>query len=71
MKNIIILALLVCLPFSAFTTWLDEVNAIHAEIGELTANVQELTDSQRLERYYQLSFDLAMLESAIGLPDRG
>ena len=71
MKNIVIKVLLFCLPFTASATWLDEVKTIHAEIGELTSNEQELTDSQRLERYYQLSYDLYMLERPQSATGRG
>ena len=71
MKNIIIAAIFLCLPFSVFAAWLDEVKAIQAEIGELTRNEQQMTDSQRLERYYQLSYDLAMLESPQSATYRG
>ncbi|MDH3923419.1 MAG: DUF885 domain-containing protein, partial [Xanthomonadales bacterium] len=40
-----------------------EVKAIHAEIRALTSNAEGLGDEQRLERFYTLSYDLAMLES--------
>jgi len=63
--------MMLCWSFSVSATWLDEVKAIRAEIGELTTNEQELTDSQRLERYYQLSYDLAMLESPQSATYRG
>jgi uncharacterized protein (DUF885 family) len=43
--------------------WLSEVAAMQSEIRSLTANEQGLDDTQRLERYFQLSFDLAMLEN--------
>ena len=43
--------------------WLDEVKAIHAEVRALTSNAEGLGDEQRLERFYTLSYDLAMLES--------
>jgi len=63
MKNIIILAvLLFTAPLQLSADWLQEVHAIHAEIQALTANEKGLTDEQRLKRYYQLSFDFAMLE---------
>ena len=43
--------------------WLDEVKAIHAEVRALTSNAEGLGDEQRLERFYALSSDLAMMES--------
>jgi uncharacterized protein (DUF885 family) len=62
MKNIIIvIAIFLALPLSA--DWLDDVNATHAEISSLTSNEQGLSGEQRLQRYYELSYDLAMLES--------
>jgi uncharacterized protein (DUF885 family) len=72
MKNIIILTLLLLTPFHLSADWLDDVNAIHAEIASLTANEQGLDGKQRLERYYELSYDMAMLEYpgfATGLGD--
>ena len=64
MKNIII-AIAIFLVFSPalHADWLDDVNAIHAEIQSLTSNEQGLSGEQRLQRYYELSYDLAMLES--------
>ncbi len=47
-------------PLSA--DWLEEVKDIHAEIQALTVNSQGLGDAQRLERYFELSYDLAILE---------
>ncbi len=52
--------------------WLDEVNAIQQEISALTANEQGLDDLTRLQRFYDLSYDLSMLENpgfATGLGD--
>jgi uncharacterized protein (DUF885 family) len=73
MKNIIIIfALLLATPLSATADWLDDVNAIHAEIASLTANEQSLDGKRRLERFYELSYDMAMLEYpgfATGLGD--
>lgn len=43
--------------------WLEEVNAIHAEVRALTVNSEGLGDEERLERFYTLSYDLTMLES--------
>ena len=64
MKNIII-AIAIFLVFSPalHADWLEDVNAIHAEIQSLTSNEQGLSGEQRLQRYYELSYDLAMLES--------
>jgi uncharacterized protein (DUF885 family) len=64
MKNIVIglIALLWFVPVLQ-ANWLDEVNAIHAEIKVLRENPEGLTDDQRLERFYTLSYDLTMLES--------
>ena len=64
MKHIII-AIAIFLVFSPalHADWLDDVNAIHAEIQSLTSNEQGLSGEQRLQRYYELSYDLAMLES--------
>jgi uncharacterized protein (DUF885 family) len=69
--KITILAIMLCMSFGVSAAWLDEVEAIHAEIGELTINEQQLTDSERLQRYYQLSYDLAMLESPQSATYRG
>jgi uncharacterized protein (DUF885 family) len=44
-------------------SWQDELDAIHAEIAALTQNRQELTDLQRLQRYYELSYDMTMLDN--------
>ena len=64
MKNIIIIiAILLTLPIQLCADWLDDVNEIHAEIQSLTANEQGLSGEQRLQRYYELSYNLTMLES--------
>jgi uncharacterized protein (DUF885 family) len=52
--------LLLSSPVSA--DWLQEVKGIHTEIQALTVNSQGLGDAQRLERFFRLSYDLAMLE---------
>ena len=55
-----------------FADWLEEVNDIHTEIQALTVNQQGIGDAQRLERYFDLSYDLAILERpwfATGLGD--
>ena len=64
MKKILILAgATLLLSGSVAADWLLEVTAIHDEIQALTANQQQLSDRQRLERYFELSYDLAMLEN--------
>jgi len=64
MKHIIIIiAAFLVLPLQLHADWLEDVNAIHAEIQSLTSNEQGLKDEQCLQRYYELSYDLAMLES--------
>jgi uncharacterized protein (DUF885 family) len=64
MKNIIWLLISVLVfPAALAADWLGDVEAIHAEIRGLTANASGLSDEQRLRRYYELSYDLAMLES--------
>lgn len=59
----VISALFLFLNNPVFADWLEEVNDIHAEIQALTVNSQGLGDAQRLERYFDLSYDLAMLEN--------
>jgi uncharacterized protein (DUF885 family) len=64
MRNIIIIALFTLLPGALLqASWQDELDAIHAEIAALTQNRQELTDLQRLQRYYELSYDMTMLDN--------
>ena len=64
MKNIIyILIISLCLSANLQADWREEVNAIHEEVRALTANTEGLEDEQRLQRFYTLSYDLAMLES--------
>ncbi len=58
----IIFALFLFLSNPVFADWMEEVNGIHAEIQALTVNQQSLGDTQRLERFFQLSYDLVMLE---------
>jgi len=61
-KLIILLAGLLVLPGLLQANWLDEVHAIHDEIKRLTINEQHLDDVARLQRFYELSYDLVMLE---------
>ncbi len=58
--KIILLSLLLSSP--ACADWLEEVKGIHTEIQALTVNKQGIGDAQRLERYFDLSYDLAILE---------
>jgi uncharacterized protein (DUF885 family) len=73
MKHMIIFALLLGLnTLSLRADWLDEVDAIQQEIATLTINEQGLGDLARLQRYYELSYDLMVLEYpgyATGLGD--
>ena len=63
MKNIMIVLMLVLFLIKpAFAGWLEEIQVIDSEIESLATNEQGLSDSQRLERYFILSYDLAMLE---------
>ncbi len=54
------LALLLSSP--VFAGWLEDVKDLHTEIQALTVNQQDLGDAQRLQRYFDLSYDLVMLE---------
>ena len=65
------ITVLLALPLQLCADWLEDVTAIHAEIQTLTANEQGLDGKQRLERYYELSFDLAILESPGFATDMG
>jgi len=63
MKISIFLAFLISLLSTGVSAdWLEDVNAINSDITGLITNDQRLSDEQRLERYYQLSYDLVMLE---------
>ena len=50
------------LSSSVFAGWLEDVKDLHTEIQALTVNQQDLGDAQRLQRYFDLSYDLVMLE---------
>ena len=72
MKNLIIITLCVLIAPSLHADWLNEVNAAQQEISALTKNEQGLDDLARLQRFYDLSYDLSMLENpgfATGLGD--
>jgi uncharacterized protein (DUF885 family) len=62
-KYNIVIALCLLLSGPVFGNWLEQVKDIHAEIQALTVNKQGLDDTQRLKRYFELSYDLAMLEN--------
>jgi len=64
MKKITIIMLLLLLPTAVLQAdWLADINAIHKEIAALTSNEQGQSDLQRLQRYYEISYDLTMLEN--------
>ena len=64
MKNILFVMVLALLaPALLRADWLEDVKSIHEEIAALTANGSGQDDLSRLQRYYELSFDLAILES--------
>jgi uncharacterized protein (DUF885 family) len=64
MKKITIITLLLLLPPAVLQAdWLADINAIHKEIAALTSNEQGQSDLQRLQRYYELSYDMTMLEN--------
>jgi uncharacterized protein (DUF885 family) len=63
MNNLIkTISLFLFLSNPVFAGWLEEVKDIQTEIQALTVNKQSLGDAQRLERYFDLSYDLAILE---------
>ena len=72
MKKLIMVTLCILSGPALQAGWLDEVNAIQQEISALTANEQGLEDLTRLQRFYDLSYHLSMLENpgfATGLGD--
>ena len=73
MQNmILVVTLMLLLPTTGAADWLDDVNAVHEEVRRLTANEEGLSDEQRLQRFYTLSYDVTMLEYpgfATGLGD--
>ena len=59
MKNILCVSVLLFLmPPLLQADWLEEVKSIHEEIAALTVNEQGQDDLSRLQRYYELSYDL-------------
>jgi uncharacterized protein (DUF885 family) len=59
---IFLIGFMVGSPTLGAADWMEDVNAIHSELGSLTANADGQTDEERLKRLYTLSFDLMMLE---------
>jgi uncharacterized protein (DUF885 family) len=57
-----IFMLLWLMPGTGAADWLEDAKALGDEIRGLTANAEGLSDEQRLQRFYTLSYDLAMLE---------
>jgi hypothetical protein len=71
-KMIIAMSLFLLVSAPASADWLEEVTALHDEIRSLTRNDEGLSDEQRLQRFYTLSYGLTMLENpgfATGLGD--
>jgi uncharacterized protein (DUF885 family) len=63
MKKLILIAFcLIFIPAILHADWRAEIKAIDAEIAALAANEQGLDDLNRLRRYYELSYDMSMLE---------
>jgi uncharacterized protein (DUF885 family) len=62
MKNLILLTAVVLCTSVAAADWREDVAAIHGELDGLIAKEQGLSDVQRLQRFYELSYDLMMLE---------
>jgi uncharacterized protein (DUF885 family) len=61
-KNIFLALCLTVAPAILHADWLADVKAIDAEIAALAANEQGLDDRDRLHRFYELSYDMSMLE---------
>ncbi|MEE8496612.1 MAG: DUF885 domain-containing protein, partial [Xanthomonadales bacterium] len=66
-----IIAFSVLLSSPVCASWLEQVKDIHTEIQALTVNQQGFDDAQRLERYFDLSYDLAILENPEFATDLG
>ncbi len=67
-----IFALFLLLSPPVFAGWLEQVMDIRSEIQALTSRQEGLDDTQRLERFFQLSYDLTVLENpgfATGIGD--
>jgi uncharacterized protein (DUF885 family) len=73
MKHIIILFLFFLFPLSTVSAeYLQQIQALMAEVVELTENEKQLGDTDRLERFFLISYDLDILENpefATGLGD--
>ncbi len=64
MNNLIVtIVLFLFLSSPVFADWHGEVADIQTEVEALTLNRQGLDDTQRLERFFQLSYDFVMLEN--------
>jgi uncharacterized protein (DUF885 family) len=65
MKKILLVFLAVfCFsPWSIQAGWQEEVQSLEAEVDALIANDADMEDAERLRRYYDISYDLAMLEN--------
>jgi uncharacterized protein (DUF885 family) len=72
MRNLLFVTLLLLpAPLLLQADWLEEVEAAHEEIVALTANEDKQDDLTRLQRYYELSYDLTVLESPSWATDLG
>jgi uncharacterized protein (DUF885 family) len=61
-KNFLPIVIIVLYSNFSYADWRSDLASIHAEMERLAANESDLEDVERLRRYYQLSYDLAMLE---------
>jgi uncharacterized protein (DUF885 family) len=55
-------AALLLAPSPSMSDWQEDVNGIYEEIRGLTVNAEALDNVQRLRRYYELSYELTILE---------
>ena len=63
MKSYLLIVItIIFFPNTGSPDWLQDIRAIHQELDSLTRNEQRVGDQQRLQRFYQLSYDLAILE---------
>jgi uncharacterized protein (DUF885 family) len=62
MKLLLLTVFIVFIPVSVVADWLSDVEQMHAELERLTHNEDGAADLQRLQRFYGLSYDLAILE---------
>lgn len=61
-KVILILAVLLGAPSPSIADWLADVESMHQELKALVTNEGGVSDLDRLQRYYELSYELAILE---------